>query len=273
MRRYVLSLCAVIWCVMPASAHEYLIGDLAIVHPHAHPSTPEGDVIGGYMELFNGSNTPERLLAVRTGIADVSFFDPAAEGGNGQRVANAIEIAPGQSVFLGPEALQIRFAGLQEALRIGDKFLVTLVFEQVGPVTVEFWVEGRSGAVPVPAALPEKVSTTDADPEAIAGYMRSRLGPQTKIAALAVSESAAVVGWIGPKEAGRAFLRRTGQDWRLLLLSGESLIDIAALRAQGLSPSAAQDLLREITLSEADLSPVTLAQLNSFRGTLIVTAE
>ena len=263
-----------LWALMsalPVLAHEYLIGDLAIVHPHTPPTGPEGSVAKGYMELFNGGAVPERLLAVRSGIADVSFFDPKADDGAGARLADAIEIAPGQSVLLGPDTLQIRFAGLEEGFRIGDKFLATLVFEEIGQITVEFWVEGVA-EIPVvvaPETLPDPLADADITRD-ITAKLRERLGSDTEVAAVSVEGAAAVVGWIRDEDAGRAFLRRLNDDWQLQLLSGESLISPAGLRAQGLSPRVAKDLMTKIQDSEAELPEQTVSQLNMFQGTLIV---
>lgn len=268
-----LTLCLALLGAAPALAHEYLVGDLAIVHPHTRPTAPGMTVAGGFMELFNGSETPERLLAARSGVADLSFFDAAADGGAGARRATAIDLPPGHSVFLEPNSLQIRLADLEEPLRIGDRVAVTLVFEQAGPVTVEFWVEGTAAALP-PEPAPESdvaaASSLAADEAAIATQLRATLGPDTGIAAIAVSGSAAVAGWVAGDEAGRAFLRRTGDSWRILLLSGPSLITAAGLRAQGISPRTANDLLARIETAEAALPATTLARLDSFAGTLIL---
>lgn len=268
----VFSLIAMLLGAAPASAHEYLVGTLAIVHPHARPTAPDTIVTGGFMELFNGSDTPESLLAVRSGIADVSFFDPAADDGNGARLATAIDLPPGRSVFLEPDKLQVRFAGLQEPLRIGDKFLVTLVFEQAGAVTVEFWVEGvASEIVPVIATPAPSDISRDTDDAAIADHILDTFGPDTQVTAVASSGSAAVAGWIAGKDAGRAFLRRTDDTWHIVLLSGPSLITSAGIRAQGTLPRTATDLLEKIRMAEAGLPAETLARLDGFKGTLVIT--
>ena len=270
--RTVFAFLAIWLCVAPATAHEYLVGDLAIIHPHTPPTAPESVVAHGYMELFNGGAEPEALLAVRSGLADISFFDPNADDGNGARVADAIEIAPGQSVLLGPETLQIRFAGLDDGFRIGDRFLATLIFQNAGQVTVEFWVEGTVEVpiAPVPAALPD-AGDRDGAVDAIRQQVRQHLGPDTQITSVSVAGSAAVVGWLGQGEAGRAFLRHANDAWSLVLLSGESLVSPAGLRAQGLSPRVATALLAEVQSTEQDLPAATLAQLNAFQGTLILS--
>ena len=269
----VLAICATLLCTPSAWAHEYLIGTLSIIHPHSRPTPPGATVAGGYMELFNGASVEERLLAVRSSIADVSFFDPDADEGAGARLDRAIDLPPGQSVFLEPSMLRIRFAGLETPLRIGDRFPATLVFEKAGSVTVEFWVEGIPGdiASPVAAAI-EPVVSSERDAARITAQLRMRLGADTQITTIASSGSAAVAGWIADAEAGRAFLRREGHDWQLTLLSGASLVTSAGLRAQGISPIATAELLAKIRSAEAALTASTLARLDGFHGTLLVTA-
>ncbi|WP_147105262.1 copper uptake system-associated protein [Tateyamaria sp. syn59] len=261
-------------CAAPAITHEYLVGTLAIIHPNTHPTGPNGDLAKGYMELFNGGSEPERLLAVRSGIADVSFFDPNADDGHGARVGDAIEIAPGQSVLLRPDTLQIRFAGLVDPLRVGDKFLTTLVFESVGEVTVEFWVEGiaETQPDPIPAAVPNTRPEQVAE-AAITAQLLARLGADTDVVTVSVAGSAAVAGWMQGEDAGRAFLRQHEEDWQLMLLSGGSLVSPAGLRAQGLSPRLANELLETIQGDDAKLPIETRHQIDSFEGTLILTNE
>ncbi|GGX42929.1 hypothetical protein GCM10007385_08420 [Tateyamaria omphalii] len=273
MRRVLLFIFAII-CATPVMAHEYLVGNLAIIHPHTPPTGPEINVANGYMELFNGGSEPERLLAVRSGIADVSFFDPTGDDGRGLRVADAIEISPGQSVPLGPDELQIRFAGLDTPLRIGDRFLATLVFETVGEVTVEFWVEGIPETLADPVlAMPTDTPPDDAAIADIARQLRARLGAETDILTTSVAGSAAVVGWALGNDAGRAFLRQRNENWQLVLLSGGSLLSPAGLRAQGLSPRLASELFDALQENEARLPGEMQTRLNAFEGTLIVPAE
>lgn len=267
--RFLTALCAMLLSVAPVVAHEYLFGDLVIVHPYASPTAPDVTVTGGYMELYNGGARADRLLAVRTSLADVSFFDATADDGNGARLGAAIELHPGQSTLLEPNGRKIRFAGLEEPLRIGDTFLVTLVFQQAGPVTVEFWVEGEAVA-PIPVALPD-VTTIQEEEAAIKALLRQNLGARTEIVTLAISGPAAVAGWLGEQDAGRAFLRRDGEGWQMTLLSGESLVTSAGIRAQNVSPRVAHALLIDLEILEAGLLAETLARLNSFQGTLLIT--
>lgn len=269
--RYLTALCAMLLSAAPAAAHEYPFGDLVIVHPYASPTAPDVNVTGGYMEIYNGGDHADRLLAVRTGIADVSFFDAMANDGNGARLGDAVGLPPRQSTMLAPDSLKIRFAGLDAPLSIGDTFLVTLVFERAGPVTVEFWVEGEAMAL-IPAAEPDG-STTVEDEALLRALLRRDLGARAEIVTLAISGPAAVAGWIGEQEAGRAFLRRDGEGWRMTLLSGESLATLAGLRAQGLSPRVARELLIDLETIETALPAGVLARLNSFQGTLLIPAR
>jgi copper(I)-binding protein len=56
-----------------------------------------------------------------------------------------IEIAPGMTAKLEPGGVHLMFFELKQPLRAGDRFKGTLVFEQAGPVEVEFLVEPMGG--------------------------------------------------------------------------------------------------------------------------------
>ena len=159
--RALLSIVAALCFAWPAFAHEYLVGDLLIVHPITRPTPPGATVAGGYME-HNGGAEPEQLLAIRTDIADTSFFDRTAMDGAGARLGTPIDIRRGR-LWCFDRCSQIRFSELEAPLRIGDKFVATLVFANQGAVSIEFWVEGG-----LAVTAPIFISPEQADPEDVA---------------------------------------------------------------------------------------------------------
>ncbi|MCB1428962.1 MAG: copper chaperone PCu(A)C, partial [Nitratireductor sp.] len=46
-----------------ALAHEYKLGNLEIIHPHARATAPGAPVSGGYMVIRNTGSEADRLIA------------------------------------------------------------------------------------------------------------------------------------------------------------------------------------------------------------------
>ncbi len=295
MRRVSLALFALLVAVTglarAATAHEYVVGDLFIYHPHSHPTPPGSSTTEGYMALTNLGSEPERLLAIiKDGVAAELRDVPTAGGVAGMTVVEGIDIPPGETVALVPGGTHVLFIGqADQPLRIGDRFAATLVFERLGDVAVEVWVEGRA-AGPLTEALidpmadaltgdagrdnepePAKPSlASKADHKAITDLMTRRLDTDVVVAPITVVDRWAVAGWRTGQEAGRAFLRKTGDDWALTLLSGESLMTPAGLQAQGLPPRLARRLHSAIQANEAELPAASRARFDGFVGTLVV---
>ncbi|NHB78559.1 hypothetical protein, partial [Rhodobacter calidifons] len=74
-------------------------------------------------------------------------------------------------------------------------------------------------------------------------------------------------------EAGRAFLRRGAEGWRVVALSGESLRLAASFRVLGLSPRQAAELEAALVRAEAGAEPASRAAWDSFRGTLLLAGD
>ena len=132
-----------------ASAHDYTVGSLHIVHPWAR-ATPKGaSVGGGYMTITNNGTAPDRLIGGSSPVANqIEVHEIVDVDGMAKTrpVANGIEIKPGKTVELKPGALRIVMLGLKEPLKLGQKIKGTLVFEKAGPVEVVYNVEENPGA-------------------------------------------------------------------------------------------------------------------------------
>lgn len=264
MIRIMLAMIAIFLSAPPAISHEYQFGELAIVHPYANPTALNGSVSGGYMEIFNAGQNDDRLLAVETGVADVSFFDAR----NGVRLQTSIALPSGEFTVLQSDDLHIRLSDLKEPLSVGDRFPMTLIFENAGQFTVEFWVEGDAIVTPPSPSLNE-MTVAESD-ENIQTLIRRTLGAQTKIVTLVVEQQFAVVGWLNQHDGGRAFMRRSDNGWQIVLLSGEGLATYAGLRAQGIAPSVSGVLLAELEAAESQLPAESLQQMNRFQGTILI---
>ena len=264
---------------VPAWAHEYQVGDMFIFHPYVH-STPPGASHGeGYLEFTNLGEVDERLLAVETGFGEVTIRQQVDEGGAAPPI-DGLDLPAGETVSLRPGSLHVRFEGItRRPFAIGDKFNVTLVFEQLGAVTVEFWVESRAAqdalteTEPVAPDAVEPAPIAAADRAAVSQALDALIGPDVTISHVAIVENVALVGWYNANAGGRAFLRKTGDLWMAELFSGQSLVSSAGLRAQRLSPSVARRLQANVMAAEADLSLDVRTRIDGFVGTVFVDEE
>jgi copper(I)-binding protein len=126
---------------LAAYAHDYQLGDVAIGHIWAPPTSEDG--AGVYVAIMNQGAQPERLIGGSSAIADAVRLR-AVE--NGQlRWLEAIDIAPGKVVALAPWRAHLWLAGLKRPLKEGDSFELTLYFAPAGAVTVTVVVEAAAG--------------------------------------------------------------------------------------------------------------------------------
>ena len=270
---------------VPAWAHEYQVGDMFIFHPYAH-STPPGASYGeGYLEFTNLGEADERLLTIESDFGEATIRQQAAPGGAAVPVGGLV-LPAGETVSLTPGSTHVRFEGTAgRPFTIGDKFNVTLVFEHLGAVTVEFWVESRAAqdtlaeqdtlitTAPMPPDATESAPIAEADRAAVSQALNALIGSDVTISHVAIVENVALAGWYNADTGGRAFLRKTEDLWMVELFSGASLVSSAGLRAQRLSPSAARQLQANVMAAEADLSPDVRARIDVFVGTVFVDEE
>lgn len=93
---------------------------------------------GGFLSMTSASG--DRLIGGSTPLAErVELHSMAMKGDVMEmRQLDAIELPPGKTVELKPGGLHVMFTGLKHPLALGSKVPVTLKFERVGDVQVEF---------------------------------------------------------------------------------------------------------------------------------------
>ncbi len=143
--RYYSALAALVLLGLPlmASGHGYRLGDIRIIHPWATPSqTTTGP---GYLVLRNRGTRDDRLLSASSAIAArVELRAPVQNVGEPERDNGslaAIVIPAGAETRLEPGGLHLRFIDLQKPLEDGQRFPVTLQFENAGSITVDMNVQ------------------------------------------------------------------------------------------------------------------------------------
>jgi periplasmic copper chaperone A len=126
-----------------AAAHEFASKGVTVAHPWAR-ATPGGVKVGGaYFEMKAAAGKGDRLIAASSPVAgSVEIHNHIMEGGIARmRRVDAIAIAGGKSVVLGPSGYHVMLVDLKQPLKEGDLLKLTLVFEKAGQIEVEATVE------------------------------------------------------------------------------------------------------------------------------------
>jgi copper(I)-binding protein len=149
MKPLVIGLAALAALAAPASAHDYKIGSLHIVHPWAR-ATPKGATVGGgYMKITNSGSAPDRLISGSTPVAErFEVHEMSMDNGvmRMRMLKDGLEIKPGETVELKPGSLHVMMVNLKQPIQEGQRFKGTLVFEKAGTVEVEYAIEPVGGS-------------------------------------------------------------------------------------------------------------------------------
>jgi periplasmic copper chaperone A len=142
------TLAAAIALAAPVLAHEFVQGDLQIIHPYIPRPAASAKAAGGYMAIVNTGAEPDRLIGVESDLAAKSMLHESkvdASGLGTMEHVEALEIPPGQTVNLEHGGYHIMFMGLKGPLTEGEMHKAVLVFERAGRVEIEFQVDAPAG--------------------------------------------------------------------------------------------------------------------------------
>ncbi len=135
-----------------ATAHDYVIGALTIDHPWARPTVTARQPGAGFFSIENTGETDQRLLEVRSdGFAEaIEIHNVVEEDGifRMRAMTDGLVIPAGETVALAPGGMHLMMFGLSEPLTEGSAPSVTLVFEELGEITVALTVEHPTEAIP-----------------------------------------------------------------------------------------------------------------------------
>jgi hypothetical protein len=133
-----------------ASAHQYKLGSLEIVHPWAR-ATPKGaSVAAGYLTIVNKGTTADRLVGFSSPEAGkFEIHEMSMDNGvmKMRPLPNGIEIKSGATVELKPGSYHLMFVDIKRPFEKGKRVKGTLTFQKAGPIDVEYVVEAV-GATP-----------------------------------------------------------------------------------------------------------------------------
>lgn len=127
-----------------ASADHYQAGALKIDHPWARPTIGAVGTAAVYFKIENAGETPERLVAARTEIAEgAELHESVEEDGVAKMLPlkEGITVPAQRSVELKPLGMHVMLIGLKTQLKEGQSFPITLSFEKQGDVAIEVKIE------------------------------------------------------------------------------------------------------------------------------------
>jgi len=126
-----------------AYAHDFKAGSIEVDDLWMRATAPGQSVGGGYMEIENKGKESDRLMSVKSPIADsVEVHETRTENGvSSMRGTGPVAIAPGAEVKFAPGGYHLMFLKLKQPLKQDDEVPATLVFEHAGAVDVKFKVK------------------------------------------------------------------------------------------------------------------------------------
>lgn len=149
--RSLITLAVAVFATSIASAQEYSVQDLRISNPYARATAPHQPAGGAYLTIENKGKSTDKLIAASSPVAKTVEIHTMSMDGNvmKMRAVPSIEIKPAEKVEMKPgQGHHVMLMGLQQPLKAGDKFPLTLTFEKAGKTEVSVTVEDKkeSGA-------------------------------------------------------------------------------------------------------------------------------
>ncbi|MFP6800936.1 MAG: copper chaperone PCu(A)C [Pseudomonas sp.] len=126
-----------------ANAHEYKVGELHIAHPWSREMPPVAPTAAAYFVVYNKGAEADRLLSVSTphaGKAELHEHMHADGVMKMQQVEN-VTIPAGGEVKFEPMGYHVMMFNLKQQAKDGERFPLTLTFENAGKVDVEVAVQ------------------------------------------------------------------------------------------------------------------------------------
>jgi len=124
-----------------AETRTFKAGDILIEAPWSRATPGKSTVGAGFMKITNTGKEADRLIGGSAEVAksfEVHEMSMSGDVMKMRRLAQGLEIKPGQTVELKPSSYHIMFMGLQRPLKQDETIKGTLVFERAGTVAVEY---------------------------------------------------------------------------------------------------------------------------------------
>ncbi len=141
-----LAILVVLAAAMPVAAGgsaEEAAGEIEFSEPWVRATTPSGENSAGYLEIFNGAGSGDRLIGGSAAVAsDVEVHEHEMDGGvmRMRHLHDGLEIPAGERTVLEPQGYHLMLIGLTEQLIEGETVTIVLEFERAGEIELEFEV-------------------------------------------------------------------------------------------------------------------------------------
>jgi len=110
------------------------VGSLTITGLWATATPPGAPTAAAYLTITNNGTTADSLVAVSSPMASVGMLHRMDLSGGiaSMQMVPAIDIPPGKTVRLAPDAFHVMFVTLKQPLKAGETMPVTLIFQKAG---------------------------------------------------------------------------------------------------------------------------------------------
>jgi len=124
-------------------AHEYNAGEIEIDHPWSREAPPTATVIAGFFQLKNNAQQDDYLISASTPIAkrvEIHTHE-MLDGMMQMKQIDRVKIAAQETVMFKPGGYHLMIFNPEKAYKQGERFPMTLTFQNAGEVQVELAVE------------------------------------------------------------------------------------------------------------------------------------
>lgn len=136
---------------IPAIAHDFRAGDIAIGHPWTRATPPGAKVGGGYLTLSNEGDATDQILggtSAAAGRVEIHLMEMTDGIMKMRPVIGGVEIAPGQTVEFAPGGYHLMLMELAQPIADGARIPLTLEFQKAGKVEIELAAGPLGGPAP-----------------------------------------------------------------------------------------------------------------------------
>lgn len=134
---------------IPGHAQETKLKDLLIDNPYARATVASQRAGGAYVTIENKGKNADKLIGASSPVAKSVEIHTMTMDGNVMRMREVgqIEIPASGRVEMKPgDGFHLMLMGLQQTLKAGDSFPMTLVFEKAGKTEVKVKVQEKKDA-------------------------------------------------------------------------------------------------------------------------------
>ena len=138
MKHFLLAAALILSAPAAMACETVTIGDLTVEHAWSKATIGAGRPGVFYVGITNAGSADDALIGIATPAAGMPMLHETVvqDGIASMPHAMSIPVPAGQSVQLSPGGYHGMLMGLTTALKEGDSFPVTLIFEKAGEVTM-----------------------------------------------------------------------------------------------------------------------------------------